>query len=373
MDLLAWLTETALPLWWTRGADHAVGGFFEQIDQTGEPVRSGRRARVNTRQTYVYAEAMQRPQGVQFQAAARHGLSFLNDRFLRPDGRIRSRLGLDGEPLDDETHLYEQAFCLFALASAARAGLEAEACHDQAHVLYAQLFADWRHPRGGFLEKGDVSLQADPNMHLLEAALAWEAIEPTGPWARMADDVVTLALSVIIDGHTGAVRELFAHDGGPARGDAGRLVEPGHQFEWCWLLTRYGRLRERVDVLEKARRLYRVGRDHGVDAKRGVAFDQLWDDLSPRSRRARLWPQTEWLKAASVMYEAAEGAEKQAFADDAARAARALSLYLQTQIPGLWYDKMEPDGAFVPEPAPASSFYHIACALWAAEARGLRF
>ena len=123
MDLLAWLTETALPLWWTRGADHAVGGFFEQIDQTGAPVRSARRVRVNTRQTYVYAEAMQRPQGARFQAAARHGLSFLNDRLLRPDGLIRSRLGLDGEPLDDQTHLYEQAFCLFALASAARAGL----------------------------------------------------------------------------------------------------------------------------------------------------------------------------------------------------------------------------------------------------------
>ncbi|MEJ0007621.1 MAG: AGE family epimerase/isomerase [Steroidobacteraceae bacterium] len=32
-------------------------------------------------------------------------------------------------------------------------------------------------------------------------------------------------------------------------------------------------------------------------------------------------------------------------------------------MPGLWYDKIDREGKFVVEPAPASSFYHIICAI----------
>jgi mannose-6-phosphate isomerase len=42
---------------------------------------------------------------------------------------------------------------------------------------------------------------------------------------------------------------------------------------------------------------------------------------------------------------------------------KGLWLYLDTPVPGLWWDRLRPDGGFVDEPAPASSFYHIACAI----------
>jgi mannose/cellobiose epimerase-like protein (N-acyl-D-glucosamine 2-epimerase family) len=44
-------------------------------------------------------------------------------------------------------------------------------------------------------------------------------------------------------------------------------------------------------------------------------------------------------------------------------AAEGLSHYLHTSVPGLWHDKMRPDGTFVIEPSPASSLYHIVCAI----------
>ena len=47
----------------------------------------------------------------------------------------------------------------------------------------------------------------------------------------------------------------------------------------------------------------------------------------------------------------------------AAAAARGLLKYLDTPLRGLWRDKMNVDGTFVEEPAPASSFYHIVCAI----------
>ena len=38
-------------------------------------------------------------------------------------------------------------------------------------------------------------------------------------------------------------------------------------------------------------------------------------------------------------------------------------LFLDVPLRGLWRDKMHYDGTFLSEPAPASSFYHIACAI----------
>ncbi|WP_345208873.1 MetQ/NlpA family ABC transporter substrate-binding protein, partial [Chryseobacterium ginsengisoli] len=44
-----------------------------------------------------------------------------------------------------------------------------------------------------------------------------------------------------------------------------------------------------------------AAREQGVDAKRGIAIDAMNIDGSVRSARARLWPQTEWLKASLIL------------------------------------------------------------------------
>ena len=168
-----------------------------------------------------------------------------------------------------------------------------------------------------------------------------------------------LARTYFIDAEGGFLREFFGPDWRPADGEAGRLVEPGHQFEWAWLLTRWGRSRGDTWGLEAARRLFAVG-EHGLDKERGVAIDELDETLQPRSSRARLWPQTEWLKAALILAEAAEGDERRRLLDSAAAAFDGLWLYLGPD--GLWRDKLGPDGAFETEPAPASSLYHIVAA-----------
>jgi mannose-6-phosphate isomerase len=40
-----------------------------------------------------------------------------------------------------------------------------------------------------------------------------------------------------------------------------------------------------------------------------------------------------------------------------------LRRYLATPIPGLWYDRLSPQGEMVDEPAPASTFYHLVVAV----------
>jgi len=73
-----------------------------------------------------------------------------------------------------------------------------------------------------------------------------------------------------------------------------------------------------------------------------------------------LWPQTERLKAVCAMAEMTNDAR---YWRAAAEAAETLLKYLSTPVPGLWYDKMTIEGTFIDEPAPASSFYHIVCAI----------
>lgn len=349
-----WMDLAALPLWATLGVA-PDGGFIEALDNGGRAVGDFRRARVQTRQAYVYAAAGRQGWTGPWEALVRRGLERFEATNLRRDGLYRTRVSSDGETLDDTPWLYDQAFALFAFAGAAAAGVAPAMMSERAHRLFEAL-GELRHAVGGWREAGDHPFQANAHMHLLEACMAWEALEPDGPWAGHADAIIALARQAFIDAEGGFLREFFDEAWRPAAGEDGRLVEPGHQFEWVWLLTRWGRARGDAWALEAARALYRVGR-RGVDARTGVAIDALNDDLSVRSGQARLWPQTERLKAALILAEEAEGEARAPLLRDAAEALKGLNRYLEPT--GLWRDKLKPDGGFVEEPAPASSLYHI--------------
>lgn len=356
-DFLRWLKLGALPLWSRLGVGDD-GGFAEALDDDGVVVGDFRRARVQARQAYVFSLASEWGWGEGYAALAARGLARFAATNLRPDGLYRTRVAADGAVLDDTASLYDQAFVLLATATAAAAGIEPERQRRTAGRLVASLDS-LRLAQGGWREAAGHPFQANAHMHLLEAALAWEALEPDGPWAAIADAIVALARARFIDERDGFLREFFDETWRPAEGEAGRLVEPGHQFEWAWLLTRWARLRREPWAEAAARRLYACG-ERGLDAARGVAIDELDDALAPRSARARLWPQTEWLKAALILAETAEGDERRQLLDGAGRALRGLGRYLASS--GLWRDKLEADGRLDADPAPASSLYHIMAA-----------
>ena len=89
-------------------------------------------------------------------------------------------------------------------------------------------------------------------------------------------------------------------------------------------------------------------------------MNSLLDDWTPHDAGARLWPQTERLKAASI---AARLTGEAKYFAMAASAADGLMRYLDTPLPGLWRDRIDADGRVVDEPAPASSFYHLVAAI----------
>jgi mannose-6-phosphate isomerase len=200
-------------------------------------------------------------------------------------------------------------------------------------------------------------LLANPHMHLLEAALSWMPISDDPAWSELAAEIVALGLKRFIDPGTGALREHFDTHWAPAPGIAGRIVEPGHQFEWGWLLLRWDGP-DADAAHQAAARLVQLGEAHGI--RDGVAINELLDDFSVHDGEARLWPQTERLKAAVRMAAVTHDAR---YWSMAVEGARGLRRYLATEVRGLWYDRLTLDGQFVQQAAPASSFYHIVCAL----------
>jgi len=351
-SLKAWLFDHALPLWWDVGADRVNGGFFEKIGLDGKPVEGPRRARVAARQAYVYAMAGALGWTGPWPQAVEHAMASLLGPFAREDGLFRILVAPDGSPLDDRPDPYEQAFALLAMASAREAlggGFHDKAVRTRQALLASMVDAD-----GGVHDDASraAPLRANPMMHLFEAVQEWRRIDAGPGWTTLSDAIADTALTRMIDPATGALCELYDNDW-IARPEAD--VEPGHLFEWGWLLLQHARLSGRPDP-RAARRLIEIGEARGVD--RGVAIFSLDQDLAPRDRSARLWSQTERLHAHLVA----------GHWDDALAAAAGLRRFLDVPVQGLWRDRLSPDGTFVDEPAPASSLYHIVSAVLALEA-----
>lgn len=354
---LDWMRLKALPVWSTLGQSEG-GVFAEVLGMDGRSVATARRARVQARQIYVFAQAGALGWAGPWQKSVNLGLDELIGQYLRPDGLARTLLAADGSPIDETAMVYDQAFIMFALAMTKSAGavdpsLEARASAIRDHLV------DRAQPNGAVIESIAPLYQSNCHMHLLEASMAWEEQGGGPEWVEFTDSLAKLAMSTFIDRDGGFLREFFGEDWAPAEGDDGRLVEPGHQFEWAWLLARYARARGDDAARLSAERLYAFGQ-RGVSDRSNVAVDSLNDDGTIRSQRARLWPQTEWLKAALILAEDAHDGSRKRYLDDAAAALRALRLYLTPD--GLWHDKRLPDGRFIDEPAPASSLYHIMAA-----------
>jgi mannose-6-phosphate isomerase len=352
----AWLRDAALPLWAGVGVEGASGLFQESLTIEGHPFPGPRRFRVQARQVFVFASAANAGLGPVWADVARRGYDAFNRVYRRPDGLYLNRLAEDGSILDSGVDIYEQAFALLAMATLHTADPAAGDLPDAAARILAALDSR-RVAGGGFRESGAQPYQANCHMHLFESALAWEAAGVAG-WAGLSDELAGLALSKFIDPETAVLREFFDADWRPREGEAG-LIEPGHHFEWAWLLERWGLARGDAAARAMARRLFENGL-RGVDPARDVAMNALWEDFTPRDANARLWPQTEFLKAALRL-----GDEAQALT-----AARGLAQYLDVPARGAWRDKLLPDGTFVEEPAPATSFYHLIVAVLELRVRG---
>ncbi len=356
----SWLFEYALPLWWENGFDSANQCFHEKLSLDGTPFSAPRRLFVQARQTYVYARAGRLGWSGPWREATRAGADVLLAHAIGDNGAPRHALDAQGKQSDNRADLYDLAFFLFALAEASSVLDEPELV-SRATAVIAWLDANWALQQGGF-DEGEIKKtpprRQNPHMHLFEAFLNLHTATGQLEYMERASAIAALFKTRFFDEKHGALPEHYDDIWRPAAGEEGRIVEPGHHFEWSWLLHRWNRLGggDLGDVAEKLRVHAEV---YGVDLVTNAVYDELWIEGMPRLKTSRLWPHTERLKANLARFELTHD---HAAGEAAAQAFDALQRYLDVPLKGLWRDQLLPDGAFRDEPAPASSFYHIMCA-----------
>lgn len=360
-----WLQEDVAPLWIRQGIEAKTGAFIENLSHDAEPLPSTRRLMVQARQIYSFAEFVRLeilPRNL-VQPIVERATRNLIERYSLPSGAFVHAVDMNGAVADTKSDLYGQAFALFGLAQAYFV-LRDPVCKQRAIQLTEYLLKERRALGGGFTEiaNGQVAYQSNPHMHMFEAAIAWMNADQDPRWNELATMLFNLCREKFIDSSATALCEHF-EEGWKAKRENGAFVfEPGHHFEWAWLMRRYQDISGR-SVGDLPHTLYKTADQLGVDPKSRLALDEIWSNGAPKKKSSRFWPQSERIKAAVALGEKAPCAEQPAFSQAADDAFAGLWRYLETKKPGLWLDTLAENGTFAEIPVKASSLYHIINAL----------
>ena len=357
------MIDRCLPLWSGEGWDAASGGFIDRLDQDGRADRMApRRVFVQARQIYCFAKAAQLDWYPQGREVALKGLEYLLAKAKSPDGRpgYVHTLTPEGAPREARRDTYDHAFILLALATVYALDRDAQV-RAEIDTLLSFIDAGLRSPNGGLHEGLPASLprRQNPQMHMFESMIAMFDATHENVFQNRAGDFFALFLANLYDKQTRLLGEYFEEDWSriePVN------VEPGHLAEWVWLLKGFERItgcptgRPRGELLQSALR-YR-------EAATGLLIDE--GDAAGNIRRStrRLWPQTEIAKAWIAQ---AEDGEAGAAEEARAALARLERHYLSHPVAGGWYDQFDSDGKSLVATIPASSFYHVLCAITEAE------
>jgi mannose-6-phosphate isomerase len=262
----------------------------------------------------------------------------------------------DGAVCEATRDFYAQSFALYGLAWAYKLTPEPRFLSTALTTLRV-LDQDFASPTGGYhsiLPADHGKREQNPHMHLFEAMIAW--FEATGRelFLARAGELYGMMTGRFFQSRTGVLAEYFDGSWNPRGGIAGRICEPGHHFEWSWLLRRYAALAGREDP-PIARALKEFGDRHGFDSD-GFIVDELLDDGRVHKPSRRCWPHTESIKAEAAAYECGDRGARQRAAQ---RVERLLTVFLGRPVAGGWVDHFDADGAPIVDFMPASTLYHV--------------
>jgi mannose/cellobiose epimerase-like protein (N-acyl-D-glucosamine 2-epimerase family) len=357
-----WLFDTALPLWAGAGVDHVHGGVYEALNHDGTPADLGfKRLRVLARQIYCFANAELLGWDGDAREVLGHCFNTLTTTGWHPEGGWIHLWNADGSVKDPQRDTYDQCFVLLALAWLWKATKWPEA-RDWADRTIAYMDAHLVDQTNGGFYESSLRLdyrRANPHMHYLEAMQAWYEVTGEQAFLDRAQTAVDLFTRVFFDPESWSVTEHFERDWS-VRKDKPARVEPGHHYEWVWLLLRQARFAGQPELKEYCRKLYATSHAFGHARGTDAVCDSMAPDGSAMVGTARLWCQTEALKAGLL-------ARAEGLPGDETLFIRMLDVifnrYLTTPAPGGWYDQIDANGRVISKDMPASTFYHVFCAL----------
>ena len=356
-QFVTWYFDDTLPIWSEKIIDTAGGGFHEALDNNLTGISTnGKRVMVQARLCFTFAQASCLGKGAKYHALAKRGFKFLLSNAQNLEGGWRHKLAPDGAPLIDHQELYDQAFILFAAAWLHRAGIKE--AREVALSTQSFIDAEMSHPAGGFIEalkSNPGPRRQNPHMHLLEAYLAWSQSSDERIWRDKAAEIIDLfERFFVVDG---TLREYFTDDWRPVPGDLGNITEPGHHFEWIWLLHQFAKINGNLSP--RHAELFDFVNCFGVDPLTGGVFDEVAADGALLTNKRRLWPQTEALKA----YHACSVAGSQNTSSQLDNMLKSIWLqHLKGEIMGSWREHIGRRGDLIRSDNPGSSLYHLAMA-----------
>jgi mannose-6-phosphate isomerase len=360
-----------LRLWAARGWDEARQGHQERLDAAHRPVDLGfRRLTVCARQLFVFSRAESCGLIGGARSIADRTFRYLVDRFRDPvHGGFTFTVDPDGAPLDRSKDLYGHAFALLGLAEY----LAISDATDAGPLLAETDASAMRHfhlPQGWYAASAaadwsgrDAKLLQNPHMHLLEAYLAADRATGNALYRDHAADLIELMRTSLREPQSGMIIE-FRNEVGEPDSERGHIVEPGHLFEWCWLLHQSGPQLGDATCLMDAAALFERGLAVGIDQEFGGVFDQVSIDGRLVADTKRIWPVTELVKACAARFNATRQARDLARLRDAVE-----FLFGAYLLPdGGWRERLRRDLACYDDTLPATTCYHLLLGLLEARA-----
>ncbi len=345
--------QVIVPLWQGPGWNGELALPYEALDATGRPLPAQRyRAMACARQLYLFSSLIGDsafPDAAGRAAALLHSLQrYFHDA---EHGGWFYSIDRQGAPLDIRKDLYTHAFILFACAHYWTKVREpgVESMLDAALEMIAVRFASGDGLYEASLDRnwtrlGSGPLQ-NPLMHLAEAFLATLSARDD---ARVQHDLLALASALqtrFIDHQHGVMLEK-------PLGTVDNWFEPGHQFEWLFLLESSALLRGTA-LHAALQRGFDYAERTGVDPRTGAVSGMLAIDGTVRDGTQRIWAQAEYLRALTVRV------------DNSARLRRQLQTLQQRFMhEGGWHECLNAKGEVSREDMPSTTPYHLAACLY---------
>jgi mannose-6-phosphate isomerase len=357
------IIEHSLPLWGSTGWDSSKGGFIERLDGKGQADHTApRRTRVQARQIYCFAHAAKMGWYPEGREIALKGLDHLLKKAKSPDGKpgFVHLLTSDGEVSDARRDTYDHAFVLLALATVYQLGPNSQIRMEIDEVL-AFLDTQLRSSSGGFMEGVPPVMprRQNPHMHLFEAMIALFDVTHDARFQNRAGEIFSLFISNFYDPQSQILGEYFEDDWSRIQPVC---VEPGHLAEWAWLLKGFERITGCPTAAYRSALLASALRYR--DDVTGCIVDEGNAAGEVIKTTRRCWPQTEIAKAWIAQAESGETGA----AEEARQALERLrTYYLNHPVTGGWYDQFDAGGNSLVDFIPASTFYHVLCAVAEAE------
>ncbi|MEG0861559.1 MAG: AGE family epimerase/isomerase [Pseudomonas sp.] len=340
-------TQRIVPLWQGPGWNAEMALPFEALDPQHQPLPVQRyRAMACARQLYLFSSRIEQP-GARERAAALFRSLQRHFHDAEHGGWFYS-IDAQGKPLDRRKDLYTHAFIIFACAhywgqvreqlveSTLNAALSvvSERFGRDDGLYEASLDEDWSNLGSGPLQ--------NPLMHLAEAFLATLAVRD--------DEQVQSALLALAD----AMQQHFIDpEHGVMLEKPGGAVdnwfEPGHQFEWFYLLDSSALLRG-SPLHASLDRAFSYAEQCGV--KDQAALAMLSADGQVRDASQRIWAQAEYLRALALR------------PGSAGKVLAQLKVLQQRFLhDGGWYESRDASGAVNRSDMPSTTPYHLATCL----------